>query len=119
MACLCIDVGTSIIKAVASDDRGRKLAVVRQETTVLRPRPGFSEQDMDSVWDAPVQTIRRVLADLAESVRFLALTAQGDGVWLVDKAGRPTGSAILWNATASGSSSSWRCVVTASRSGSA
>ena len=97
MACLCIDVGTSIIKTVAFDDRGRERVVVRQETTVLRPRPGFSEQDMNAVWEAVALTIRRVLADLGEPVRFLALTAQGDGAWLVDAAGRPTGPAILWN----------------------
>ena len=97
MACLCIDVGTSVIKTVAFDDGGRELAIQRQETTVLRPRPGFSEQDMDGVWNAVAQTIRRVLVDLAEPVKFLALTAQGDGAWLVDARGRPTGPAILWN----------------------
>ena len=52
---------------------------------------------MDDVWAAVALTIRRVLADLAEPVRFLALTAQGDGAWLVDATGRPTGPAILWN----------------------
>ncbi len=97
MATLCIDAGTSIIKAVAFDDRGAEINVVRQETKVLRPRAGFSEQDMDAVWEAVASTIRRIVASLTEPVHFLSLTAQGDGVWLVDARGRPTGPAILWN----------------------
>ena len=52
---------------------------------------------MDGVWNAVALTIRRVVAKLAEPAKFLALTAQGDGAWLVDRAGRPTGPAILWN----------------------
>ncbi|MGA8658028.1 MAG: FGGY family carbohydrate kinase [Chthoniobacterales bacterium] len=30
-------------------------------------------------------------------MRLISLTAQGDGCWLVDADGRPTGPAILWN----------------------
>ncbi len=97
MATLCIDAGTSIIKTVAFDDAGAEISVVRHETKVLRPRAGFSEQDMDAVWNAVASTIRRILVGLSEPVRFLSLTAQGDGVWLVDANGRPTGPAILWN----------------------
>ena len=85
MACLCIEIGISIIKTV----------VERQETSVLRSRPGFSEQDRDGMWVVGARTIRRVLAGLAESVKFLALTAQGACAWLVNRAGWPTGPTIL------------------------
>jgi sugar (pentulose or hexulose) kinase len=54
MATICVDVGTSVIKTVAFDDRGSEIALARQETEVLRPASGFSEQDMYSVWDAAV-----------------------------------------------------------------
>ncbi|MBV8330958.1 MAG: carbohydrate kinase, partial [Verrucomicrobia bacterium] len=60
MATICVDVGTSVIKAVAFDDRGTEIVVARQETEVLRPAPGFSEQNMYSVWDAAATTIRTV-----------------------------------------------------------
>ncbi len=52
---------------------------------------------MDDVWNAVALTIRRVMAKLAGLVKFLSLTARGDGAWRVDRAGRPTGPAILWN----------------------
>ena len=97
MAVLCIDVGSSMIKAVAFDDRGRELALARQETAVRRPRPGFAEQDMDEVWNAVVFTARTAARQLHEGVELLAFTAQGDGCWLIDGAGRPTGPAIVWN----------------------
>ena len=97
MATICIDVGTSVIKTVAFDDRGTEIAIARRETEVLRPAPGFSEQDMHSVWNAAVSTVRSVVKQLLEPVHLISLTAQGDGCWLVDADGRPTGPAILWN----------------------
>ncbi len=97
MATICVDVGTSVIKTVAFDDHGAEIALARQETEVRRPMPGFSEQEMNSVWEAAAFTIRTVVNQLTEPVRFISLTAQGDGCWLVDADGRPTGPAILWN----------------------
>ena len=97
MATICVDVGTSVIKTVAFDDRGTEIALARRETEVLRPAPGFSEQDMDSVWNAAASTVRTVVHQLADPVRLISLTAQGDGCWLVDADGHPTGPAILWN----------------------
>jgi erythritol kinase len=97
MATICVDVGTSVIKTVAFNDRGTEIALARQETEVLRPAPGFSEQDMYSVWDAAAFTVRTVVSQLSDPVRLISLTAQGDGCWLVDADGHPTGPAILWN----------------------
>ena len=97
MATICVDVGTSLIKTVAFDDRGTEIAIARQEAKVLRPAPGFSEQNMNLVWDAAASTIRTVVQQLPDSVRLISLTAQGDGCWLVDANGNPTGPAILWN----------------------
>jgi erythritol kinase len=97
MATICIDVGTSVIKTVAFDDHGAEIALARRETEVLRPAPGFSEQDMSSVWDAAASTVRAVVSQLTDPVDLISLTAQGDGCWLVDVDGHPTGPAILWN----------------------
>ncbi|KAB8193573.1 carbohydrate kinase [Nonomuraea phyllanthi] len=96
MAIICVDAGTTVIKAVAYDDEGAEAFVARRETTVLRPAPGHAEQDMDAVWDAVAATVREVAARTGE-VDLVAVTAQGDGCWLVDAEGEPTGPAILWN----------------------
>ncbi|MDP8970685.1 MAG: FGGY family carbohydrate kinase, partial [Actinomycetota bacterium] len=65
MPAMAVDVGTSMIKTVLFDDDGREIAVSRQETEVLRPRPGWAEQDMMAVWNAVLFTIRSVLPKLA------------------------------------------------------
>jgi xylulokinase len=100
MSVLTIDVGTSVIKSVVFDDQGQELAVSRIGTEVLRPHPGWAEQDMDAVWNGVVFTVRSALSQLGpaqDPVWLVSFTAQGDGCWLVDGDGRPTGPAILWS----------------------
>ncbi|SFQ04239.1 xylulokinase [Amycolatopsis arida] len=109
MSALAVDVGTSMIKTVVFDDTGTEVAVARQATEVRRPRPGWAEQDMTAVWEAVVDTVRQVLPTVPGPVRFLALTAQGDGCWLVDDRGEPTGPAVLWSdGRAAGIVERWR-----------
>ncbi|OKJ41491.1 FGGY-family carbohydrate kinase [Streptomyces sp. CB01580] len=87
-----IDVGTSVVKAAAFGPDGRTLAV-ESRPVGLTIRDGFVEQDMDEVYRA----VREVLAALgSDGVAFAGLTGQGDGVWLVDAAGRPVRTAISW-----------------------
>ncbi|GAA2493661.1 FGGY-family carbohydrate kinase [Streptomyces gobitricini] len=100
MSVLTIDVGTSVIKAVVFDDQGQETALSRIGTEVLRPRTGWAEQDMEAVWDAVVLTVRGALSRLGpghDPVWLVSFTAQGDGCWLVDAHGRPTGPAVLWS----------------------
>lgn len=97
MAYLSVDVGTSMVKAVMFDHEGREITVARQGTVVHRGADGSSEQDMYSVWDAVVFTIRQVVHKVKDPVQAIAVTGQGDGLWLVAADGRPTGRAILWN----------------------
>lgn len=100
MSVLTIDVGTSVIKSVVFDDQGQEIALSRIGTEVLRPRPGWAEQDMDAVWNGVVFTVRSALAQLGpghDPVWLVSFTAQGDGCWLVDAEGRPTGPAVLWS----------------------
>ena len=97
MAMVCVDAGTTLVKAVAFSRDGREQAVRREPLAVSRPRPGWAEQDMPSVARAVERTVRAVAAEVDDDVDLLAFTAQGDGCWLVDRSGAPTGSAILWN----------------------
>ncbi|GGM80407.1 carbohydrate kinase [Longimycelium tulufanense] len=97
MSVLAVDLGTSMIKTVVFDDDGTEVAVRRLATEVHRARPGWAEQDMAAVWAAVTNTVRAAVAEVGDEVRLLALTGQGDGCWLVDSAGRPTGPAILWS----------------------
>ncbi|MEV7717352.1 MULTISPECIES: FGGY-family carbohydrate kinase [unclassified Streptomyces] len=87
-----VDVGTSVVKAAAFDPLGRTLAV-ESRPVGLAIHGGRVEQDMDEVYGA----VGEVLAALgSDGVAFVGLTGQGDGVWLVDAAGRPVRKAISW-----------------------
>ncbi|GAA3879569.1 carbohydrate kinase [Streptomyces sedi] len=94
---VCVDAGTTVIKAVVFDSEGRERVVTRRDTAVHHPRGNRAEQDMDEVWDAVVATVREAVARAGRPVRFLALTAQGDGAWLVGPDHRPVRPAVLWN----------------------
>lgn len=94
---VCVDAGTTVIKAVIFDADGQEIAVSRRETEVRRPRPHWAEQDMDEVWDAVAAAVREAVGQVSRPVRFVALTAQGDGAWLVDDSRRPVRPAVLWN----------------------
>ncbi|MFI0479789.1 FGGY family carbohydrate kinase [Actinomadura sp. 9N215] len=97
MAVVCVDAGTTMIKAVGYAGDGTELAAARRTARVDRPAPGRAEQDMAAVWRAVADAVREVLAKIGDGVDLVALTAQGDGAWLVDAGGAPTGPAILWN----------------------
>ncbi|MEV4148775.1 FGGY family carbohydrate kinase [Amycolatopsis sp. NPDC049691] len=106
---ICVDAGTTVIKTVVFDMDGRELAVTRRDTTVRHPSRERCEQDMLEVWDAVVATVGEAVARVARPVRLLAVTAQGDGAWLVGPDGRPAGPAVLWNdGRATGVVRDWR-----------
>ena len=87
MAVVCVDAGTTMIKAVGYGDgrrraRGRRQAADRRAPA--RARAGRS-RTWPQVWEAVVRAVREVVAAAARRrVDFVAITAQGDGCWLVD-----------------------------------
>ncbi|MEV0271973.1 FGGY-family carbohydrate kinase [Hamadaea sp. NPDC050747] len=90
-----VDAGTTLTKAVAFSVTGEPLARAARPTRVDRVGPGWYEQDADLV----VASVEEVLAELRESigpVQAIGVTAQGDGLWLVDADGRPVRPAISW-----------------------
>ncbi|WP_374947346.1 FGGY family carbohydrate kinase [Agreia sp.] len=96
-ATLCIDAGTTLIKAVVFDASGHELVVASRPTTVASPMPGFAEQDMMSVWRAVIESAREAVERSPHPIERISVTAQGDGAWLLGRDGRPVRPAILWN----------------------
>ncbi|MGW1746464.1 FGGY family carbohydrate kinase [Streptomyces sp. NPDC002092] len=90
-----IDVGTSMVKAAAFDGEGHELAVEARPVG-LALHGGVVEQDMEEVYAAVVGVLEALTARVAEPVEVAGLTGQGDGVWLVDKDGRPVRAAASW-----------------------
>ncbi|GAA2344711.1 FGGY-family carbohydrate kinase [Saccharopolyspora halophila] len=94
-----VDVGTSVTKASLLGRDGSALVTHSKRSALHRPGGGRVEQDLDEVVDSVVHVVQRVVAAAAqagETVEALALTGQGDGLWLRDEAGHSVGNALSW-----------------------
>ncbi len=94
-----IDAGTSVIKSVAFTLDGEQLAVVAKPNRYEAVAGGGAEQDMARTWADAADTLRLLgekIPDLAKRVIAIAVTGQGDGMWLIDEAGEPVAPAWLW-----------------------
>lgn len=98
IALLGVDVGSTAVKAAAYAPDGTALAQETRANPIIRPQPGWSEQDMTSVWALAADCIRAVVARVpGRDIAAIGVCGQGDGLWLLDEAGRPVRNAILWN----------------------
>jgi erythritol kinase (D-erythritol 1-phosphate-forming) len=92
-----VDGGTTAVKAAAFSLDGRVESVHQRQVPVLYGEQGEAEQDMDAIWDGVANCLKEVQADVAGAeIVGIGLTGQGDGIWLVDREGRPTRRAANW-----------------------
>jgi erythritol kinase (D-erythritol 1-phosphate-forming) len=94
-----IDAGTSVIKAVAFDLGGRQLAVASTPNRYTTRPDGAAFQDMAQTWDDCAATLRALgekVANLAARTLAVAVTAQGDGTWLVGAGNEPVTDGWIW-----------------------
>ncbi|MDP3340608.1 FGGY family carbohydrate kinase [Frigidibacter sp.] len=97
---LCLDSGTTAVKAAAFDGRGRMIASSERPNGALRREGARVEQDMEVTRAEALAVLRDCVAQLsvpvARLVSGLIITGQGDGLWPVDAAGQPVGRALTW-----------------------
>lgn len=94
-----IDLGTSSVRAVAVDPDGNASAAGQCEYDIQKPELDRAEQDMDQLWEATVQAIRKMLAEkpeIRDEVRGIGFSGQMHGLVMVDREIRPVGNAIIW-----------------------
>lgn len=94
---LGIDNGSTVSKAALFTTAGKEIATAARKVNLIEPKPGFSERDMDQTWTSTAEAIREVLAksgiDPGE-IAGIACTGHGNGIYLVDKQGKPVRNAI-------------------------
>ena len=89
---LGIDNGNTVCKASLFDLQGGAVAQASCKIATHHPKPGFSERDMQELWRATARTIREVITRARISPgQILAIgnTGHGNGLYLLDRAGRP------------------------------
>lgn len=95
---LGIDCGGTYLKAGLYDQTGQEAGVCRQPLPVLSDHPGWAERDMPALWASCISCITTLLYQQhvsAEQVKGIGISAQGKGLFLLDKSGEPLGRGIL------------------------
>jgi erythritol kinase len=93
-AWLGIDAGTSVVKAALFDDDGEALAVAGRPLDLVHGDGDAVEQDLEQIVTAVGEVTREVTAGRAP--HLVALTGQGDGLWLTDADGRAVRPTLSW-----------------------
>ncbi|KAF1042228.1 MAG: Xylulose kinase [Herbaspirillum frisingense] len=100
MSYLGIDLGTSEVKVVLTDDASRVLASAGEKLRVDNPHPLWSEQSPPSWWNAALDAIAAVRAaqpPAFRALRGIGVSGQMHGATLLDRNGNVLRPAILWN----------------------
>lgn len=93
-----LDNGGTTTKAALYNVRGQELGVASMGTKMLAPKPGFTERDMEEMWQANCAVIREVLKKTGvkpEEVAGLAVCGHGKGLYLWGKDGKPARNGII------------------------
>ncbi|MBN1679441.1 MAG: xylulokinase, partial [Anaerolineae bacterium] len=96
---LGLDVSTTGSKALLIDETGAVVASHTMPHELSQPKPLWSEQSPADWWQGMVQSIRAVVAKIADTgaIKGIGLTGQMHGLVCLDGAGQVLRPAILWN----------------------
>ena len=95
---IAFDAGGTAVKAALYDERGVECAVAAVGMAPLHPAPGFLERDPEAMWAAVCDVSRKVLSSSGvepATIVAVGLTGYGNGLFLLDRDGRPVRNAIL------------------------
>lgn len=96
---ISLDLGTSSFKVALFDEEGRLVSSSTQEYSLLTPDALSVELDVDSYWKAFKAGLADVLAQSkvdVSAIKAFGLSAQGETLIFLDKAGKPLRNAIIW-----------------------
>ncbi len=94
---LGIDNGSTVSKAALFDLHGREVAVASCKAETEYPHPGWTERGMEMLWQSTASAIHEVLAKSGvkpEEIAGIGNTGHGNGVYLLDKQGKPLRNGI-------------------------
>ena len=93
-----VDHGGSSSKAVIFDFRGNVIASSKQSMAMQTPQPGFTERDMELLWQMHCEVIRQALLNAGlqgDQIAALSFSGHGKGLYLWGKDNAPAGPGIV------------------------
>ena len=98
-----IDLGTSAVKLILTDDNASILKTVSREYPIYFPKPNYSEQQPEDWWNAVLSGIEELCTGIDKrDVKGIGCAGQMHGLVMLDENNTPLRSAILWNDTRTG-----------------
>jgi sugar (pentulose or hexulose) kinase len=92
-----IDCSTTAVKAIAWSPAGQAVAEGRAAFPMLRPNPGWYEQDANLWWQGTCSALRDLTAKIdLTRLAGLCITHQRESFVPVDRQGQPLRNAMLW-----------------------
>jgi L-xylulokinase len=92
-----IDCGSTMIKAALLDCDGREIGVAGRKIDIVHPMPGWTENNMNALWDNVCAVVSEVLKTSAinpHDVACVTCTGHGNGLFLADANGNPVRAGI-------------------------
>lgn len=93
-----IDNGGTFSKAALFDEKGRQISVASVPTETITPKPGYTERDMEELWQVNAQAVRQAIekADIdPKDIAGVSYSGHGKGLYLVGKDGKPSYNGII------------------------
>lgn len=93
-----LDSGGTFMKAALYDANGKQYGLARTSAQVVNEQAGWVERDLDALWDDAVFVIKELLATTKvdpKLIKGISISAQGKGVYLLDKQGKNLGRGIM------------------------
>jgi L-xylulokinase len=95
---LGLDNGGTMIKAALFTLEGKETGVASRATEISTPHPGWTERDMEILWEQNCACVRQVLADTGvkpELIAGIAVCGHGKGLYAWGKDGKPAYPGII------------------------
>ncbi|PJE55824.1 FGGY-family carbohydrate kinase [Marinomonas sp. BSi20584] len=93
-----IDSGGTFMKAALLDSNGKQIAIAKVSAKVLNEQQGWVERELDDLWSDAKSAIIKLLKSVdidAADIKGLSISAQGKGVYLLDKKGENLRNGII------------------------
>ena len=95
---LGIDNGGTVIKAALFDTEGKEIAVASRQTSLITPKPGYTERCMEELWEQNCACIRQVIAESGiapEAIAGVGVCGHGKGLYPWGINGKPAHNGII------------------------
>lgn len=93
-----IDNGGTFSKVAIFDENGKQISVSSEPTVTITPKSGYTEKNMDELWDVNVAAIRKAIEKSKinpKDIAGVSFSGHGKGLYMVGYDGKPSYNGIV------------------------